>query len=140
MPAIKHKQLHKHYDKRPCKRTTGFTLVEVLVALTIIAIALGALLNSAGTQASSTSYLKQKTLAHWVAVNELTQMRIAGEFPDLGDKRGSTEMANHAWYWIRTTKQTEDENAREVSIQVFEDEDYKKNLTTLVGYATKDKQ
>jgi general secretion pathway protein I len=119
-------------------RNHGFTLVEVLVALTIIAIALGALLNTAGTQASSTAYLKQKTIAHWVALNELTQIRIAGEFPDLGDKRGSTEMANHAWYWVRTTKQTEDDNAREVTFTVYADDDYKENLTSLIGYATRD--
>jgi general secretion pathway protein I len=119
-------------------RNRGFTLVEVLVALTIIAIALGALLNTAGTQASSTAYLKQKTIAHWVALNELTQIRIAGEFPDLGDKRGSTEMANHAWYWVRTTKQTEDDNAREVTFTVYADDDYQENLTSLIGYATRD--
>lgn len=126
--------------KQSYKQSSGFTLVEVLVALTIIAIALGALLNTAGTQASSTAYLKHKTIAHWVAVNELTQLQIASEFPDLGDKRGSTEMANHAWYWIRTTKQTEDENAREVTFTVYADEDYKENLTSLVGYATQDVQ
>ncbi len=119
------------------KHITGFTLIEVMVALTIIAISLGALLNTSGAQANSASYLKQKTLAHWVAVNELTQMRIDKEFPDLGDKKGSTSMANHDWYWIRTTKKTEDEDALEVTFTLYSDKDYEKNLTSLIGYATR---
>ena len=119
------------------KKNAGFTLIEVMVALTIIAISLGALLSTSGTQASSASYLKQKTLAHWVAVNELTQIRIGKEFPDVGDKKGSTSMANHDWYWIRTTKKTEDENALEVTFKVFADKDYETNLTSLIGYATR---
>ena len=115
----------------------GFTLIEVMVALTIIAISLGALLNSSGTQASSVTYLKQKTLAHWVAVNELTQMRTSKEFPDLGDKKGSTNMANHDWYWVRTTKKTEDKDALEVTFTLYADKEYQQNLTSLIGYATR---
>lgn len=115
----------------------GFTLIEVMVALTIIAISLGALLSTSGTQANSAGYLKHKTLAHWVAVNELTQMRVAKEFPDVGDKKGSTEMANNDWYWIRTTKKTEDENARQITITVYIDKDYTNNLATLIGYANR---
>jgi general secretion pathway protein I len=115
----------------------GFTLIEVMVALTIIAISLVALLQTSGTQASSAGYLKQKTLAHWVAANELTQIRVEKEFPDVGDKKGSTTMANHDWYWVRTTKKTEDENARQVTFTVYSDKDYEHNLTSLIGYATR---
>ena len=118
-------------------KTHGFTLIEVMVALTIIAISLGALLSTSGTQASSAGYLKKKTLAHWVATNELTQIRITQKFPDVGDKKGSTKMANHEWYWIRTTKRTEDKDALEVTFKVFSDEDYEENLTSLIGYATR---
>ena len=119
------------------KQSAGFTLIEVMVALTIIAISLGALLSTSGTQARSTSYLKQKTLAHLVAVNELTQIRIAKEFPDLGDKEGSTEMANNEWFWTRTTKATEDKDARQIKFSLYADKDRTKNLTTLTGYANR---
>lgn len=115
----------------------GFTLIEVMVALTIIAISLGALLSTSGAQANSAAYLKQKTLAHWVATNELTQIRIAKEFPDVGDKKGMTTMADKDWYWIRTTKATEDENAREVTFALYANKEYTQNLSTLIGYATR---
>lgn len=118
------------------KKQTGFTLIEVMVALTIIAISLGALLSTSGTQASSASYLKQKTLAHWVAVNELAQLNIEKTLPDTGEQKGSTSMANHDWYWIRkTTKLADSKNSKQVVFTVFSDKNYQKNLTTLTGYA-----
>ncbi len=122
---------------RTKKPAAGFTLIEVMVALTIIALSLGALLSTSGAQANSAGYLKQKTLAHWVAVNELTQIRISGTFPDIGEKKGSTKMANFEWYWTRTTKKTEDKDARQVSFTVYADKDRKKNLTALTGYANR---
>jgi len=120
---------------RTRKHATGFTLIEVMVALTIIAIALGALLNTSGTQANSATYLKQKTIAHWVALNELSRIRISGEFPDIGNKKDSSTMANHEWHWIRTTKKTEDNNTRQISIKVYSDKDHKYSLTSLRGHA-----
>ncbi len=107
------------------------------MALTIIAISLGALLSTSGAQAGSVGYLKSKTLAHWVAVNELTQIRISKEFPATGDKKGSTEMAGTEWYWTRTTKKTEDENARQVTFTVYREKDREKNLSSLTGYANR---
>jgi general secretion pathway protein I len=119
------------------RHNQGFTLIEIMVAVTIIAISLTALLSTSGTQANSVTFLKQKTLAHWVAVNELEQMRIGKEFPDLGDKKGSTKMANHEWFWLRTTKKTENKDAREVTFTLYADKEYQQNLTSLIGYATR---
>ncbi|HHO58993.1 MAG TPA: type II secretion system protein GspI [Thiotrichales bacterium] len=113
----------------------GFTLIEVMVALAIIAISLGALLNTSGTQASSATYLKQKSIAHWVALNELTDIQIKKTFPAVGDKKGNTDMAGHTWYWVRTTKKLEFKDAREVTFTVYADRDYQQNLTRLTGYA-----
>jgi general secretion pathway protein I len=118
-------------------KNNGFTLIEVMVALTIIAISLGALLSTSGTQANSAGYLKLKTLAHWVAVNEMTQLRIAREFPATSDKKGSTKMADKEWYWTRTTKKTEDKDARQVTFTVYQDKSRKKNLSSLTGYANR---
>jgi len=137
MTVKQNKQLNSKLSKSVLKKHHGFTLIEVMVALTIIAISLGALLNTSGTQAYSATYLKQKTLAHWVAVNELTEIRISKDFPDIGDKKGSTMMANNEWFWIRTTKKTEDENARQITFTMYESKNYENNLTSLSGYANR---
>ena len=58
------------------KTLRGFTLLEVLVALAVIAIALASIIKAVGTGAANASYLRDKTFAHWVAANRLAQMQI----------------------------------------------------------------
>lgn len=112
----------------------GFTLIEILVALAVIAISLGAIISTSGSQAQQAAYLKQKTIAHWVAVNEITKLQIENSFPDLGDTKGSTEMANHEWYWIQTTKELAiTKQVREISFQIYADKKRKNKLTQLTG-------
>ncbi len=108
-----------------------------MVALVIIAISLGALLSSSGTQARNASYLKQKTLAHWVAMNEMNELLLKKTYPDLGDKKGKTDMAGHTWYWIRTTKETEDKSSRQIMFTVYSDKIRQHNLTRLIAYVSR---
>ena len=116
----------------------GFTLLEVLVALTVVSLALAALISTSGSQASSAAYLKQKTLAHWVAMNEMTKLQVEQAWLSESDSKGSTQMAGTEWFWTRTVKETEDENSRQVEFTVFVDEDREYNLTRLVGYISRE--
>jgi general secretion pathway protein I len=77
----------------------GFTLLEVLIALAIVALAVGALLGTVTSSASNVIYLKDKTLAEWVALNRLTEIRIAQQMPDKGRRTGNTDMAGMRWQW-----------------------------------------
>ena len=115
----------------------GFTLLEVLVALTIVSLSLGALISTTGSQAASAGYLKQKTIAHWVAMNAITELQIENAFPGKGDTKGSTEMAGAEWYWTQTVKETEDEDSRQVEIRIYLDEERESSLARLVGYLSK---
>ena len=120
------------------RRHRGFTLLEVLVALTIVSLALAALISTSGSQAASAAYLKQKTLAHWVAMNEMTKLQAEQTWLSKGDTKGSSQMAGSEWFWTRTVKETEDDNARQVEFTVFADEDREYNLTRLVGYLSRE--
>ena len=78
----------------------GFTLLEVLIALAIVAMSVGALLGTVTSSASNVIYLKDKTLAEWVALNRLTEVRIDGSMPDPGRRIGNTVMGGIRWEWM----------------------------------------
>ena len=67
------------------RRCRGFTLVEVLVALTIVAVTLGAGLKAAGALTSTAQRLADVTAAQWCADNALVGLRLAKQFPGTGD-------------------------------------------------------
>ena len=83
----------------PGRTQHGFTLLEVLIALAIVAMAVGALLGTITSSASNISYLKDKTLAEWVALNRLTEIRISQQMPDTGKRTGNAEMGGMRWQW-----------------------------------------
>ena len=71
----------------------GFTLIEVLVALTIVAITLGAGIRAAGALTDNTQRLADATSAQWCADNQLTGLRLSGLTPPIGDSEfGCTEL------------------------------------------------
>ncbi len=117
----------------------GFTLIEVLVALVIITIALSALISTSGSQASSATYLKQKSIAHWVAMNEITQLQVQKAWLEKGSKDGSATMAGTEWYWTVSVKETEDKDSRQVEFRIFTDKDREDNVTRLTGYLSRPK-
>jgi type II secretion system protein I len=71
----------------------------VLIALAIVAMSAGALLGTITSSASNVIYLKDKTLAEWVAMNRLTEIRIAQQFPSPGKRTGNAEMGGQRWQW-----------------------------------------
>ena len=86
--------------RTPAQRTCrGFTLLEVLIALAIVALSAGALLGTITSSASNVAYLHDKTLAEWVALNRLTEIRIAQQKPSPGKRTGNAEMGGMRWQW-----------------------------------------
>jgi type II secretion system protein I len=81
------------------RRTRGFTLLEVLIALVIVVLAASALMGTVTSSASNISYLRDKTLAEWVALNHLTEVRISQQMPDKGKRTGYSEMGGMRWQW-----------------------------------------
>jgi len=64
----------------------GFTLLEVLVALVIVGTALGASLRAVGSLTQNSSDLRASMMATWSAENRLAQIRLAREWPAVGQR------------------------------------------------------
>lgn len=120
------------------KAERGFTLVEVMVALMVIAIALPAMLKALYQQVDGTAYLRDKSIAQWVASNKLAENRIQLARNDVlfrGERNGIDEMAGRDWYWWSTSEPTEVEDFYRLEIVVADDEQRRDQpLYTLVGY------
>lgn len=101
----------------------GFTLIEVLIALAVLAISMTALIQAGGARASQVGYLRDRTLATWVAADRITELRLAGEWPGEGTRNGEVEMAERTWLWTSTVSETPEPAIRRVEIAVRLDED-----------------
>lgn len=66
------------------KKQTGFTLLEVLVALVIVGVALGASLRAVGSLTQNSTHLRITMMAMWSAENRLAQIRLSKTWPDVG--------------------------------------------------------
>lgn len=131
--------LHTNLPIATQRFNQGFTLLEVLVALTILAIALASIIKVAANQSLNTEHLRNKTLAHWVAMNQITQLQVTQEWPPTGDKQGTEEMGLHKWYWRRVIANTPDERVRRIQISVFRLQDDESSVTRLVSFLTQPK-
>ena len=96
----------------------GFTLLEVIVALAVLAIALAALIKGTADNANNAAYLRDKTLAHWVGMNVVAEQRLQAKWNEHGVERGDEEMGNHTWYWSAKLSKTFDEDVRRLEVEV----------------------
>ncbi len=115
------------------KRVAGFTLIEVMVALTIVAIALAAGLQA--TTALTANALRQSSvlLAHICAENELVKARLARQMPDIGDSDISCEQGGYVFGVHVTVLPTPNPSFRRVDAQVFDNSAPVLRLSTVVG-------
>lgn len=113
---------------------TAFTLLEVLVALAVLALALGALIQAGAGQARAVDHLRTRTFADWVAADQLARARLADDWPDTGARRGETRMGNREWHWRLTVSGTDEPDIRRLEIAVRLDPNDPTPVTTLAGF------
>ncbi len=99
-------------------RSRGFTLLEVMVALIIVAFALTALTASMNQMIDAANTLRERTFASWIAQNKITEMRLANVIPDVSATSGDIEFGNTEWEWRAVVSETGIENFRRIDVSV----------------------
>ena len=100
------------------ERNSGFTLLEVLVAVAILGIGLAAVFGQLSQTAFTASYLRDSTLASWVATDRITDLRLEGNFPAIDETDGEIEMAGQTWRYTINVIQTPVSNLRRIDVSV----------------------
>lgn len=100
------------------RAAAGFTLIEVLVALAIVALGMAALMAALGSSADSAAYQRDKTLAEWVAINRVEEVRLALQRPTKGKTDGEVEMAGLKWRWAQEVVETEVKGILRIDVSV----------------------
>jgi len=112
----------------------GFTLLEVMVALAVVAIGLGAVITEASRNISNASLLEEKTLAHWVATNKVVEMQVGNEWPSAGERKGDVGMAGRDWYWRTIVIDTMDERVKRIDVEVRTESGSERPTARVIAY------
>lgn len=108
---------------RRTDRRRGFTLLEVMVALLLLALALVALIRMAGLEARALQQQQDATLAQWVAANRLAEVRLNRQLPTGGRAEGQTRMGARDWRWQLDAAATDEPSLVRLDVRVFLDGD-----------------
>ena len=118
----------------------GFTLVEVMVALMILALSLTALQFRITQHVNNSTYLKDKTVAGWIAQNQLELLRLESRLENTAiseSRTGVVTMADKTWLWQAIPQSSADSNAENriipVTIFVADNAEPDSPLVTLTG-------
>lgn len=101
------------------KQQKGFTLIEVLIALSIIAIALTALLRSTSLSIENTRRIKDKSISHWVAMQAVTMIQLKlVQLDSTQESTQTTTIANEKWYWRAKISATPIKGVQQLTISL----------------------
>jgi len=115
----------------------GFTLLEVLVALVLLAVALSAIIKTSSENTLNTATLRNKYLASIVAGNKLAELQVAKTWPGIGFSNGNAELAQQKWEWNLKVEGTPDDRLRKLILTVALEQDKEHTLYRLISYLGK---
>lgn len=113
----------------------AFTLVEVMVALAIIALSLTAVAAKMGRMIDTSNSMRERTYASWIAQNKITELRLANVVPEVTATSGEVDYANTTWRWRAVISESGIENLFrvDVSISYENDDDVIRTVTGFIG-------
>lgn len=96
----------------------GFTLIEVLVALAIFGVVALTLLTSSRDQTRQAAAIEDRLLAHWIALNTLTDLQASNEYLNIGNTDTTAVMAGRDWFITIAVSATPSPAVRHLDISV----------------------
>ncbi len=102
----------------PRPKENGFTLVEVMVALTIVALSLTAIAASMNQMIDAANTMRERTYASWIAQNKITELRLANVLPEVSSTSGEVDYAGTEWSWRAVVSETGVESFYRVDVSV----------------------
>lgn len=118
-------------------RNHGFTLIEVMLAMAVFAIAGIALLSAASNNARNIGYLESKMFANWVAANQLVAASLDTKWPPKNNLKGDVELAGRTWFWQQKVIKTNDKDLRAIVMEIRLNEDDELAVSSLTTYVSK---
>jgi general secretion pathway protein I len=100
------------------QRASGFTLIEAVVALVIVALGMTALYMQLNQYAITATYMEEKALASWIATNRLTELSIEPTWPEVGTEEDDIEFAGRDWHYTVEVSETQVANLRRIDVSV----------------------
>ena len=101
------------------KSSRGFTLLEAVVALAILAIGLAATMRALGVATLATAEIRSRQMAEWVAQNRLAELRVMHLFLNEGTNEGDAVQGDQQFHWVEEIKSTPNPLFRRVEVKVF---------------------
>ncbi len=117
------------------RASSGFTLLEVMVALTIVALSLTAVTASLSQMIDAAETMRNRTYASWIGQNRIAELRLAADMPDTGTSNGEVQYANTDWSWRAVISETgvDDLYRVDVAVSLAGDDEAVRTVTGFIG-------